>query len=124
MLADAGVIEEDVDRSRGRERWWRLIPVDHREPDYGSLEPRERAALDAWRAAQIPGEVALFGRFLQEFRQHGNWAKASRTSAYFTAEGLDAFMDEYVDLIHKMSYDQHDAPSDARAMQDVCSSSR
>ena len=44
VLADAGVIEEVTERAHGRERWWRTIPVDHREPDYDSLSPEDRAA--------------------------------------------------------------------------------
>ena len=77
VLAEAGVIEEVPERAHGRERWWRTFPTDHRGPEYDSLSPADRAALDNWRATQIPGEVELFNRFLREFRQHGNWAKAS-----------------------------------------------
>ena len=37
VLADAGIIEEVTERAHGRERWWRTIPADLREPDYDSL---------------------------------------------------------------------------------------
>src|SRR6202035_3043377 len=77
VLADAGVIEEVPERANGRERWWRTFPVDHREPDYDTLSAGERAALDEWRAGQIPGEIELFNRYLREMRQHGQWARAS-----------------------------------------------
>ena len=46
VLADAGIIEEVAERAHGRERWWRTIPVDLREPDYDSLSPADRSALD------------------------------------------------------------------------------
>src|SRR5437763_15032503 len=59
VLADAGTIEEVTERAHGRERWWRTIPADHRSPDYDSLSPHDRAALDEWRPAQTPGEGAL-----------------------------------------------------------------
>ena len=77
VLADAGVVEEVPGQTNGRERWWRVPPVDLREPDYDSLSAADRAALDEWRAPQIPGEVDLFNRYTRDFRRHGPWAKAS-----------------------------------------------
>jgi hypothetical protein len=88
-----------------------------REPDYASLSPQDRAALDEWRAGQIPGELALVNRFIREVRQHGRWAKAARADGYFTAEGLDAFFDDYMALLHKYGYTTADAPPGARPMQ-------
>jgi DNA-binding transcriptional ArsR family regulator len=117
ILADAGVIEEDKSRAHGRERWWRAIPTDLREPDYDSLSPAERAALDEWRAGQIPGEVALVNRFIRDVRKHAGWAKASRASGYYTAGDLDAFFDEYSELLAKYGHGRQDAPSGARLMQ-------
>jgi len=117
VLADAGVIEEVAERAHGRERWWRTIPVDHREPDYDSLSPADQAALDEWRAGQIPGEVALVNRFISDVRKHGGWAKASRASGYYTREDLDAIMDEYTALLNKYGHDVREAPPGARLMQ-------
>jgi len=117
ILADAGVIEEVAGRAHGRERWWRTISVDHREPDYDSLSPADRAALDEWRAGQVPGEVALFNRFISDVRRHGGWAKASRASGYYTREDLDALLDEYTALLNKYGHDARDAPPGARLMQ-------
>lgn len=117
VLADAGVIEEVAERAHGRERWWRTIPADHREPDYDSLSPEDKAALDEWRAGQIPGEVALVNRFIRDVRKHGGWAKASRASGYYTREGLDAILDEYSALLNKYGHGREDAPPGARLMQ-------
>jgi DNA-binding transcriptional ArsR family regulator len=117
VLADAGVIEEVAERAHGRERWWRTIPVDHREPDYDSLSPQDKAALDEWRAGQIPGEVALVNRFIADVRKHGGWAKASRASGYYTREDLDAILDEYTALLNKYGHRAQDAPAGARLMQ-------
>lgn len=117
LLADAGVIEEVPERAHGRERWWRVIPVDLREPDYASLSPEDRAALDEWRAGQIPGEIELFHRYLREMRQHGPWARASRAGGYYTEEGLEALFDEYMALLGKYGYTAEDAPPGARPMQ-------
>src|SRR5580693_128969 len=104
VLADAGVIEEVPGQPNGRERWWRTFPVDVREPDYASLSPQERAALDEWRAVQIPGELALVNRFIRDVRQHGKWAKASRAYGYYTVEELEALYDEYVALLNKYAH--------------------
>ena len=117
VLADAGVIEEVTERAHGRERWWRTIPADHREPDYDSLSPQDKAALDEWRAGQIPGEVALVNRFIADVRKHGGWAKASRASGYYTREDLDAILDEYTALLNKYGHRAQDAPAGARLMQ-------
>jgi DNA-binding transcriptional ArsR family regulator len=117
VLADAGIIEEVPERAHGRERWWRTFPTDHREPDYEGLSPDDRAALDEWRAQQVPGELALVGRFVREFRQHGQWAKASRASGYYTVEALEALFDEYMALLSKYGHTARDAPPGARPMQ-------
>ena len=117
VLADAGVIEEVPERANGRERWWRTFPTDHREPDYESLSPQDRAALDEWRATQIPGELALVDRFIREVRQHGKWAKASRASSYFTVDDLEALSEDYLALLDKYGHTAQDAPPGARPMQ-------
>jgi DNA-binding transcriptional ArsR family regulator len=116
VLADAGIIEEVPERAHGRERWWRTFPIDHREPDYDSLAAEDRAVLDEWRTQQIPGELALVDRFVREVRQHGRWAKASRASAYYTVEDLDALFDEYMALLSKYGHTAKDAPPGARPM--------
>jgi hypothetical protein len=105
------------ERANGRERWWRTFPVDHREPDYDTLSAEERAALDEWRAQQIPGELELVNRFIREARQHGQWAKASRAGGFYTVEDLEALHEEYVALLHKYGHSAQDAPPGARPMQ-------
>jgi DNA-binding transcriptional ArsR family regulator len=117
VLAGAGVIEEVPGRAHGRERWWRAIPTDLREPDYDSLSLPERAALDEWRAQQIPGELALVNRFIRDFRKHGNWARAYRVGGYYTAEDLDALFADFGELIGKYGHTREDAPPGAKPMQ-------
>lgn len=117
ILADAGVIEEVPDRARGRERWWQIIPVDLREPDYDSLGPQERAALDQWRDTQIPGELALVRRFIAEVRQHHGWAWSSRADGYYTEDDLSALREEYQALLSKYGHPASDVPAGARLMQ-------
>jgi DNA-binding transcriptional ArsR family regulator len=117
ILADAGVIEEVPEQTNGRERWWRTIPTDLREPDYDGLSPDDRAALDEWRATQVPGELDLVNRFIRDVRKHGPWAKSSRASGYYTPEGLDAFFNDYMALLNKHGHTAEDAPPGARPMQ-------
>jgi DNA-binding transcriptional ArsR family regulator len=117
VLADAGVIEEVPGQTNGRERWWRTVSVDLREPDYDSLSPKDRAALDEWRATQIPGELALVNRYVREARKHGQWAKLSRADGYYTAGDLDALMNDYIALLHKYGHTAEEAPAGARPMQ-------
>jgi DNA-binding transcriptional ArsR family regulator len=117
VLADAGVIEEVPGQTNGRERWWRTVSVDLREPDYDSLSPNDRAALDEWRASQIPGELALVNRFVREARMHGPWARSSRAGGYYTAEDLDALFNDYIALLHKYGHTAQDAPPGAQPIQ-------
>jgi DNA-binding transcriptional ArsR family regulator len=117
ILADAGVIEEVPEQVNGRERWWRTFPTDMREPDYDSLSPEDRAALDAWRAEQVPGELELVNRFIRDVRKHGRWARSSRADGYYTPEDLDALFNEYIALLGKYSHSKQDAPPGARHMQ-------
>ena len=117
VLADAGVIEEVPGQTNGRERWWQTVLVDLREPDYDSLSPQERAALDEWRAGQIPGDLALVNRFIRDFRRHGKWARAYRSAGYYTAEDLDAFFDDYAALLAKHGHTAQDKPAGASLMQ-------
>jgi hypothetical protein len=91
--------------------------VDHREPDYDALSAGDRAALDEWRAQQIPGELELVNRFIRDVRQHGPWARASRAGGFYTAEDLEALHDEYIALLHKYGHSAEDAPPGARPMQ-------
>jgi hypothetical protein len=56
VLADAGVIEEVPGQTNGRERWWRTVSVDLREPDYDSLSEQDRAM--QLRMFYLPDEPA------------------------------------------------------------------
>lgn len=117
ILGAAGLIEDDPTQSdHGRQRWWRPVSVDLREPGPRQLDPAERRALDEWRATQLPSELALAGRFLAEFRDHGDWARASRSRGWFTEQGLRDLMDAYVALLTRHSHPGHNAPADARRM--------
>lgn len=117
VLAEAGVIDEVPEKAKGRERWWRTVPTEHREPDYDSLPAHERAALDAWRARQLPGERDLFERFLREYRSHGPWAKAARVSTCLTEAGLQAVFDGFLELVREHGYTRDEAPPDACPVQ-------
>ena len=112
MLADAGIIE-DIPRARARPG--ALVARHPGRPARArlrlSLSPADRAALNEWRAGQIPGELDLFNRFIRDYRRHGRWAKASRAGGYYTAEDLDALFDDYAALIHKYGHSARERPA-------------
>jgi DNA-binding transcriptional ArsR family regulator len=106
-----------ADAANGRERWWRTFPVDLHEPDYDSLSPADRAALDEWRAQQIPAELALVNRFIRDVRKHGRWARSSRACGYYTPDELEALFGEYLALLARYGHTREDAPPGARPVQ-------
>ena len=55
-------------------------------------------------------------QFVRDVRKHGGWAKASRASSYYTAEDLDAFFDEYSELLplHPIGRQARGCGSDTR----------
>lgn len=79
--------------------------------------PQEREALDEWRAGQVPDELALVNRFIRDVRRHGKWARAYRSTGYYTAEDLDAFFDDYAALLAKHGHTAQDIPPGARLTQ-------
>jgi hypothetical protein len=97
-----------------------LLHVDDGQAVEGDVEPaapRDAAALDEWRAGQIPGEPELASRFIRDVRRHGKWARAYRATGYYTAGDLDAFFDDYAALLARHGHTAQDIPPGARLMQ-------
>ena len=117
VLADAGIIEEIRDRGGRRERWWRSIPADRRDPEDSSLTAADRSARDQWRAAQTPAEIQLFRRLLDERGQNGRWAGLSRSTGYYTLADLQTVFEGYMALLNAHGHSAEDAPPGARPMQ-------
>jgi hypothetical protein len=85
--------------------------VDLREPDYDSLSAQERAALDEWRAGQIPAELELVNRFIRDVRKHGKMGQGLPGQRLFHRRGPGSAVEDYTGLLHKCAHTAQDAPS-------------
>ena len=108
-LAEQRLIEEIPERSGGRERWWRVLPMDHRPAAIADQTPDERAALRSMRARQLSADIELALTADAEFDGPDGWVQGSRWGGYMTKDELLAFFDEYMALLRKYG---HDEPSE------------
>ena len=115
-LAEQHLIEEVAERSGGRERWWRLLPVEHVMAAPSERTPEEDSALAEWNSQRLSADIDLYIRALAEYDGPGGWVQAQRTGTWMTREGVHAFYAEYLELLRKHSYSEELAPSDARLM--------
>ncbi len=115
-LAEQHLIEEIPERSAGRERWWRVLPMDHRPAAPGERTAAEQAALSQFRAQQLSNDIQLALRAEAEFSGPGGWVQGARTGCYMTRAELLAFYDEYLALLRKYGHSPEDAPDGARLM--------
>lgn len=113
-LAEQHLVEEIPERSGGRERWWRLLPMDHRPAAPGDRTPEEQAVLRQFRAQQLSNDIELALRAEEEFAGPGGWVQGSRAGCYMTRQELLEFFDEYLGLLRKYGHAQADAPDGAR----------
>ena len=117
VLADAGVIEEAPGQTNGRERWWRVPPVDLREPDYDSLDGRTGRRSTNGALRRSPARWTCSTATSAISASTGRGPRSSRANGYYTAADLDAFMNEYIGLLNKYGHTAETAPPDARLMQ-------
>jgi len=115
-LAELRLIEEIAERSTGRERWWRVLPLDHRPAAPADRTAAEQAALEGFRAQQLSADIELAIRAEAEFTGPDGWVQGSRWGGYMTRDELHAFYDEYMTLLHKYGHAPDDAPDGARPM--------
>ena len=115
-LAEQHLIEEIPERSGGRERWWRLLPVEHVMAAPADRTPEEDSALAEWNSQRLSGDIDLYIRALAEYEGPGGWVQAQRTGTWMTREGVHAFYEEYLNLVRKHGYREEHAPPDARPM--------
>lgn len=113
-LAEQHLIEEIAERSSGRERWWRLLPMDHRPAAPGDRTPEERDMLRQFRAQQLSTDIELALRAEEEFAGPDGWVQGSRAGCYMTGQELLAFFNEYLGLLQKYGHAKADAPDGAR----------
>jgi hypothetical protein len=116
-LAELRFVEEIPERSTGRERWWRALPMQLEAPDPGGMSPAEFAALAEDTKVKAEHDIDLYYRVLTQYEGPEGWAQAFRGGFYMTKEELLAFLHEYNDLQWKYGHvDPREAPEGARLM--------
>ncbi len=115
QLERFGFVEEIPERSTGRERWWRTVPIDLRRPDRNSLTDEVREIFDRREDAQFANDLRLFLRLREG--QDGDlrgWVQGSRAGCHMTAEELAQFHDAYLELLDRFGHGPEDAPPGSR----------
>lgn len=116
-LAELRFIEEIPERSAGRERWWRALPIHLAAPDPSTMDPAEFAALAERTKEQAKHDIDLYYRVLTQYEGPQGWAQAYRGGFWMSREELLGFLREYNELQFKYGHaDPREAPEDARLM--------
>ena len=116
-LAELRFVEEVPERSTGRERWWRALPVNVETPDPATMDPAEFAALADRVKAQAKYDIDLYYRVLTQYEGPQGSAQLFRGSFWMSEEELAGFVREYSELQWKYGHaDPREAPEGARAM--------
>jgi len=115
-LAEQRLVAEVPERSGGRERWWRLLPVEHVPAAPANRSPEEDAALAEWNSQRLSADIDLYIRAIAEYDGPAGWVQAQRTGTWMTREAVHAFYADYLALIRKHGHHEDQAPPDARPM--------
>jgi DNA-binding transcriptional ArsR family regulator len=114
QLARYGFIEEERERSRGRERWWRLVPLDLRDLPEELADTPEAGRLGRIRFER---DRTLVDRYLAHRHRFGAFAEAamfSSSATHLTEEELRRFTEEYVAFLKRWWRPPEERPPDAR----------
>ena len=116
-LAELRFIEEIPERSTGRERWWRALPIHLEAPDPSTMDPAEFAALAERTKEQATHDIDLYYRVITQYEGPQGWAQAYRGGFWMSKEELLGFVREYNELQFKYGHADHrEAPEGARLM--------
>lgn len=116
-LAELRFVEEIPERSAGRERWWRALPIQLETPDPATMEAAEYAALAERVRERARQDIDLYFRSLIQYEGPDGWARSFRGGFYMSKEELDGFVREYNELQWKYGHvDPREAPEGARPM--------
>lgn len=117
QLARQGLIEEIPERSRGRARWWRLIPLDLRGPTADALDSDEgRATADELGRIRLRRDRELVARYVRERERFGEWALLSMFSSSATRMTKDEFVrftEDHVELLKRYWRPAEQCPPEA-----------
>jgi DNA-binding MarR family transcriptional regulator len=117
QLERFGFIEEIPERSTGRERWWRSVPLDLRRPDRSTLSDEVREIFDRREDEQFANDLRLFLRLREG--QDGDlkgWVQGSRAGCHMTAAELAQFHEAYLELLDRFGHGPQDAPAGSRVV--------
>jgi DNA-binding transcriptional ArsR family regulator len=115
-LAEQRLVEEIAERSAGRERWWRLLPMDHVMAPPGERTHEEDSALAEWSSQRLSADIDLYIRALDEYEGPDGWVQGSRHGTWMTREQVVGFYAEYLGLLRKYGQAEESAPPGARPM--------
>jgi DNA-binding transcriptional ArsR family regulator len=115
-LAEQRLVEEIPERSAGRERWWRPLPIQHQAAAPGEQSEAERAAYAEWSSQRLSDDIELYIRALAEYDGPQGWVQGSRHGTFMTKNELLAFFGEYLELLDRYGHGREDAPAGARAV--------
>lgn len=113
QLERFGFIETDAERSRGRERWWRLVPLDLRD---SSTELADTPEAERLGRIRFERDRNLVDRFLANQHRFGALAEAatfSSSATHLTERELRLFTEEYVALLKRWWRPPEERPDEA-----------
>ena len=117
QLERFGFVEEVAERSAGRDRWWRLVPLDLRGiADDAVADDDTRAAGERLSRMRLERDRDLVDRYLANRHRFGEWedkATFSSSAAHLPPEELADFVEEYVALLRRYWRAPEDRPDDA-----------
>jgi DNA-binding transcriptional ArsR family regulator len=117
QLASAGLIEEDEGKRRGRERWWRLVPLDLRGlTDEARADEEAHAVAEDLRWIRFERDQKLVARHLARISVEpavDEGAMFSSSAAHLTPEELRAFSEEFVALLKRYWREPGERPPEA-----------
>lgn len=114
QLERFGLIEEDRERSVGRERWWRLVPLDLRSLDEDIAETPEARELSRMRLQRDRDLVDRYLRERHRFAELRDAAMFSSSATRLTAEELSRFTEEYVEFLKRWWRPPEEWPPEAK----------
>ncbi len=115
-LADAGLIEEVPNRGDGRERWWRLVPLDLRwGPEIQQTPETQRLAHEA-STLNLERDREMVARYRANRARFPEWDTAatfSSSATRLTPAELEDFSARYLELLKSYWRPPDECPPDA-----------
>ncbi|MCZ9348142.1 helix-turn-helix domain-containing protein [Streptomyces sp. TRM76130] len=120
-LARYGFIEEVPKgaQAHGRERWWRVVPVDLRFPERSKQSAEIRPVVDEMNRRAYAADIELFEQLQRQSDDLAEWADAflySRGSMLLTLDELRSFFEEYIALINRYKRIGGEVPDGTRTV--------